>query len=178
MSTRRMANRQLPTPKQNMIHFVTKRTRHAQQPKKPKRTAEDYRVMGQELNTKSQKPKDAEATKENVRGIWRKWSKFCAFRGVDDVRGAIQQCDKATTMLFLCFICENCKVKAFNSVHQYLLQFKQLYNQVNGCHMDTNDAKEVFKYLDATLADEFKLRRTMKAKPVLGADDILLLTHL
>ncbi|KFY01945.1 hypothetical protein O988_02432 [Pseudogymnoascus sp. VKM F-3808] len=45
--------------------------------------------------------------------------------------------------------------------------------------MDTNDAKEVFKYLDTTLADEFKLRRTMKAKPVLGADDILLLlTHL
>ncbi|KFY91182.1 hypothetical protein V500_04790 [Pseudogymnoascus sp. VKM F-4518 (FW-2643)] len=89
MSTKRMANRQLPTPMQNMISFVTKRTRHAQQPKKPKRTAEDYRVI------------------------------------------------------------------------------------------DTNDAKEVFKYLDATLADEFKLRRTMKAKPVLGADDILLLlTHL
>ena len=71
--------------------------------------------------------------------------RFCAFQGVDDVRGAIQQCDKATTMLFLCFICENYKVKAFNSVHQYLLQFKQLYNRVNGRHMDTNDAKEVFK---------------------------------
>ncbi|KFX89146.1 hypothetical protein V490_07203 [Pseudogymnoascus sp. VKM F-3557] len=62
-----------------------------------------------------------------------------------------------------------CRIfKAFNSVHQYLLQFKQLYNQVNGHHIDTNDAKEVFKYLDATLADKFKLRRTMKAKPVLG----------
>ncbi len=70
-----MGNRQLPTPKQNMISFVTKRTRQAQQPKKPKRTAEDYLVMGRELSTKSQKPKDAEATKENVRGIWRKWSK-------------------------------------------------------------------------------------------------------
>ncbi|ELR03151.1 hypothetical protein VC83_09677 [Pseudogymnoascus destructans] len=179
MSTRRMANRQLPTPKQNMIHFVTSRTRHAQQPKKPKRTAEDYRVMGQELNTKSQKPKDAEATKENVRGIWRKWTKFCKFQAVQDWRGAIEQCDRGKTMSFLCFICENYRVKAFNSVHQYLLQFKQLYNRVNGRHMDTNDAKEVFKYLDATLADEFKLRRTMKAKPVLGADDILLLlTHL
>ncbi|OBT81204.1 hypothetical protein VE02_10240 [Pseudogymnoascus sp. 03VT05] len=42
MSTKGMGNRQLPTPKQNMISFVTKRTRHAQQPKKPKRTAEDY----------------------------------------------------------------------------------------------------------------------------------------
>ncbi|ELR02067.1 hypothetical protein GMDG_05228 [Pseudogymnoascus destructans 20631-21] len=179
MPTKGMGNRQLPTPKQNMISFVTKWTRQAQQPKKPKRTAEDYRIMGRELSTKAQKPKDAEATKENVRGIWRKWSKFCAFQGVDDVRRAIQQCDNATTMLFLCFICENYKVKAFNSVHQYLLQFKQLYNRVNGCHMDTNDAKEVFKYLDTTLADEFKLRRTMKAKPVLGADDILLLlTHL
>ncbi|OBT45612.1 hypothetical protein VE00_03489 [Pseudogymnoascus sp. WSF 3629] len=100
-----------------MISFVTKRTRQAQQPKKPKRTAKDYLVMGRELSTKSQKPKDAEATKENVRGIWRKWSKFYAFQGVDDVQGAIQQCDKLTTMLFLCFIYENYKVKAFNSVY-------------------------------------------------------------
>ena len=76
MSTKGMANRQLPTPKQNMISFVTKRTRHAQQPKKPKRTADDYRVMGQELNaTKFRNPKDADASKENVRGIWRKCTK-------------------------------------------------------------------------------------------------------
>jgi hypothetical protein len=48
-------------------------------------------------------------------------------------------------MMFLRFICENYKVRAFDSAHQYLLQFKQLYNRVNGKDMDTNDAKEAFK---------------------------------
>ncbi|KFY84656.1 hypothetical protein V500_09126 [Pseudogymnoascus sp. VKM F-4518 (FW-2643)] len=72
MSTKR----QLPTAKQNLISFATKRTRRAQHLMKPKRTAEDYRVMGQEFSAiKSRNPKDAEATKENVRGIWRKWLK-------------------------------------------------------------------------------------------------------
>ncbi|QSZ31844.1 hypothetical protein DSL72_001413 [Monilinia vaccinii-corymbosi] len=41
--------------------------------------------------------------------------------------------------------------------------------------MDTNDAKEVFKYLDTILAKEFTLRREKTAKPVLGADDFILL---
>ncbi|PQE31113.1 hypothetical protein CJF32_00011319 [Rutstroemia sp. NJR-2017a WRK4] len=41
--------------------------------------------------------------------------------------------------------------------------------------MDTNDTKEVFKYLDTILAKEFTLRREKTAKPVLGADDLILL---
>ncbi len=49
-------------------------------------------------------------------------------------------------MLFPFFICENYKVKASNLSHHYLLQFKQLHNRVTGGHMDTNDAKEVYKY--------------------------------
>lgn len=48
-------------------------------------------------------------------------------------------------MMFLRYICENYKVRVFSSAHQYLLQFKQLYNRVNGQHMDTNDAKEALK---------------------------------
>ncbi|TGO22912.1 hypothetical protein BPAE_0150g00050 [Botrytis paeoniae] len=81
-------------------------------------------------------------------------------------------------MAFLRFICETGKIRAFSSAHQYLLQFKQFYNRANGHHMDTNDTKEVLMYLRTTLADRFNLERTTKAKPVLGADDILLLlTH-
>ncbi|KAL9111830.1 MAG: hypothetical protein Q9187_007868 [Circinaria calcarea] len=83
--------------------------------------------------------------------------------------------------MFLRYVCENYKVRAFSSAHQYLLQFKQLYNRVNGQHMDTNDAKEAFKAVivpDTILADEFHLRREKTPKPMLGADDlILLLTH-
>jgi hypothetical protein len=48
-------------------------------------------------------------------------------------------------MVFLRFICEHYRVGAFSSIHQYLLQFKQLYNRINGKHMDTNDAKEALK---------------------------------
>ena len=48
-------------------------------------------------------------------------------------------------MMFLRYICENYRVHIFSSVHQYLLQFKQLYNRVNGQYMDTNDAKEALK---------------------------------
>ncbi len=47
--------------------------------------------------------------------------------------------------MFLRYICEYCKVCAFSSAHQYLLQFKQLYNCINGRHMNTNDVKEAFK---------------------------------
>ena len=63
---------------------------------------------------------------------------------MDYWRAAIRKCDKGTTMAFLLYICDNCKVHAFSSVHEYLLQFKQLYNRINGHHMDTNDAKEAF----------------------------------
>jgi hypothetical protein len=54
--------------------------------------------------------------------------------------------------MFLRYICENYKVRAFSSAHQYLLQFKQLYNRVNGKLMDTNDAKEAFKVRLHTLS--------------------------
>ncbi|APA07342.1 hypothetical protein sscle_02g021120 [Sclerotinia sclerotiorum 1980 UF-70] len=122
--------------------------------------------------------KDADATKENITGICRKWKRFCEFRNEQYWRAAIQKCNKGTTMMFLRYICENYRIRTFSSVHQYLLQFKQLYNRVNGRHMDTNDAKEVLKYLDTILTKEFTLRREKTAKPVLGADDlILLLTH-
>jgi hypothetical protein len=57
----------------------------------------------------------------------------------------MRTCDKGTTMMFLRYICENYRVHAFSSAHQYLLQFKQLYNRVNGQHINTNDAKEALK---------------------------------
>ena len=47
--------------------------------------------------------------------------------------------------MFLCYICENYRVRVFSSAHQYLLQFKQLYNRVNRQHIDTNNAKKAFK---------------------------------
>jgi hypothetical protein len=48
-------------------------------------------------------------------------------------------------MSFLCYICEQFRDESEGSVHQYLQQFKMLYNRVNGCWMDTNDAREALK---------------------------------
>lgn len=48
-------------------------------------------------------------------------------------------------MMFLRYICENYRVSAFSSAHQYLCQFKQLYNRVNGRHTDINDTYEALK---------------------------------
>jgi hypothetical protein len=52
---------------------------------------------------------------------------------------------KGTSMSFLYYICEHGRVGSEHSVHQYLRQFKMLYNRVNGRWMNTNDAKEVLK---------------------------------
>ena len=71
--------------------------------------------------------------------------RFCDEIGEEDWRTAIQDCDKGTTMAFLHFVCEKDRVKKQNSIHQYLLSFKMLYNRINGFHMDTNDAREVLK---------------------------------
>ncbi|KFY15461.1 hypothetical protein V491_05669 [Pseudogymnoascus sp. VKM F-3775] len=47
-----------------------------------------------------------------------------------------------------------------------------LYNKENGRLIDTNDRKEVLKYIDTLPLD-----RTVKSKPVLGVDDLLLLLN-
>jgi hypothetical protein len=53
-------------------------------------------------------------------------------------------------MAFLRHICVVDRVKKRNALHQYLLQFKMLYNKENGRHMDTNDANDALKVWDPT----------------------------
>ncbi|EDN93943.1 predicted protein [Sclerotinia sclerotiorum 1980 UF-70] len=93
--------------------------------KNPKVTPEDCEINIQKLNKDGPlASKDADATKENITGICRKWKRFCEFRNEQYWRAAIQS------------------------------------------------------YLDTILTKEFTLRGEKTAKPVLGADDlILLLTH-
>lgn len=44
--------------------------------------------------------------------------------------------------MFLHFLCEDGNINTEGSIHQYLLQFKQLYNEVNGHDMNKDDAKQ------------------------------------
>ncbi|KAL5325417.1 hypothetical protein ACEPPN_006542 [Leptodophora sp. 'Broadleaf-Isolate-01'] len=52
-----------------------------------------------------------------------------------------------------------------------------LFNRENGRHMNTNDAKEVLAYIYGKLTTDFGLDITVKEKPVLGVDDLLLLLN-
>ncbi|KAJ8069838.1 hypothetical protein OCU04_000252 [Sclerotinia nivalis] len=92
----------------NLQHFVTKRNKRQQQTKKPKLTLEDYEANIQKLNGDGPlAPKDADATKENITGICRKWKRFCEFRNEQHWRAAIQACSKGSTIMFFRYICEN-----------------------------------------------------------------------
>ncbi|KAH6694340.1 hypothetical protein BKA61DRAFT_584276 [Leptodontidium sp. MPI-SDFR-AT-0119] len=86
-------------------------------------------------------------------------------------------CSKGTTIAFLIHICEVDRVKKRSTVYQYHLRFKMLFNRENGRHIYTNDAKEALSYIYGTLARDFDLDITVKEKPVLGVDDLLLLLN-
>ncbi|KAG9238191.1 hypothetical protein BJ875DRAFT_492706 [Amylocarpus encephaloides] len=47
-----------------------------------------------------------------------------------------------------------------------------LFHRENGRHMDTNISKDTLMYIDT-----FGLDNTVKSKPVLGVDDLLLLLN-
>ena len=55
-------------------------------------------------------------------------------------------------MAFLRHICLVDRVKKRNALHQYLLQFKMMFNAENGRHMDTNDANDALKVGPCSLA--------------------------
>ncbi|KAH7360961.1 hypothetical protein BKA65DRAFT_195900 [Rhexocercosporidium sp. MPI-PUGE-AT-0058] len=57
-------------------------------------------------------------------------------------------------------------------MQQYIAQFGMLLNSANGRHTDTNIRKEGGPYIDT-----FGLDNTIKSKPVLGVDDLLLLLN-
>ena len=62
--------------KQNLHGFVTRFNTQVQTAKRPKLAPSDYDVVVQKLNESGPlAPKDADATKENISGICRKWKK-------------------------------------------------------------------------------------------------------
>ncbi|KAI9810031.1 MAG: hypothetical protein M1827_006729 [Pycnora praestabilis] len=69
------------------------------------------------------------------------------------------------------FILENYRVPKVSSIRQYWRQFKMLFSRCTGYEMNTNAAREVHK-------EKYRLDMSVKSKPVMGVDDLLLvLTH-
>ena len=48
-------------------------------------------------------------------------------------------------MDFLLHMCETYQIKSSGTSWEYHRQYKQLYASINGCHIDTNDNKEILK---------------------------------
>jgi hypothetical protein len=55
-------------------------------------------------------------------------------------------------MEFLYHICLVDRVKKRNTLYQYLLQFKMMFNLENGHYIDTNDANDALKVRLRSLA--------------------------
>ncbi|KAG4427387.1 hypothetical protein IFR05_017130 [Cadophora sp. M221] len=114
----------------------------------------------------------ADATKDNLSCIKSKFIRFCDDEIRKNWRSVIRDCSQGTTLAFLKHIHDVDKVNKRGAMQQYIAQFKMLFNRENGRHMDTNIGKEALKYIDT-----FGLDNTVKSKPVLGVDDLLLLLN-
>ncbi|OAF63116.1 hypothetical protein VC83_00671 [Pseudogymnoascus destructans] len=118
------------------------------------------------------KRKYALETECNLDVIRGKFIRFCHDEHLGDWRSAIKNCSRGTMISFTQHMYDKGRVRKRAAMTQYRAQFGMLYNKENGRLVDTNDRKEVLKYVDTLPPD-----RTVKSKPVLGVDDLLLLLN-
>ncbi|KAH7364055.1 hypothetical protein BKA65DRAFT_603155 [Rhexocercosporidium sp. MPI-PUGE-AT-0058] len=172
-------NLRLPqTSLSNLARLKDRVERRRPKPKVQPRAPEYYQNLIDQHNETTVKANYADSTKDNLQDIIDKFSRFCAHLPKRRPwRTIILNCSKGTTIAFLIHICEVDRVKKRSTIHQYYLRFKMLFNRENGRHMDTNDAKEALAYMYGPLTRDYDLDITVKEKPVLGVDDLLLLLN-
>ncbi|OQV09691.1 hypothetical protein CLAIMM_13784 [Cladophialophora immunda] len=127
-------------------------------------------------------PNYADNTKVNISGILGKWQ-LCRFNEKMhdgrkptvwrasftnaswkalmqkfDWKTPLMAVDRAISMNFLYWICDNYQIKSWGTSWEYFRQFKQLYANVAGQYMDRNGSKEVHKYHHSYLVPKFKLQ--------------------
>ncbi|KFY93086.1 hypothetical protein V500_03919 [Pseudogymnoascus sp. VKM F-4518 (FW-2643)] len=118
---------------------------------------------------KNQYAPETECNLDVIRG---KFERFCHDEQLGDWRSVIKNCSRGTMISFTQHMYDKGRVSKRGAMTQYRAQFGMLYNKENGRLIDTNDRKEVLKYVDTLPLD-----RTVKSKPVLGVDDLLLLLN-
>jgi hypothetical protein len=57
----------------------------------------------------------------------------------------MEKADRAMAMDFIDYICDNYRINSEGTSWEYFRQYKQLYADVNGRYMDTNDSREIKK---------------------------------
>ncbi|KAF7944137.1 hypothetical protein EAE96_010541 [Botrytis aclada] len=114
----------------------------------------------------------ADTTTDNIQSIRSKFIRFCHEKLQQDWKFTIRDCSLGTTLALLHYIHTEDRVTKRGAMQQYIAQFRMLYNRMNGRQMNTNDGKKALKYIDT-----FGLDNTVKSKPVIGVDDLLLLLN-
>ena len=69
-----------------------------------------------------------------------------------DWRSPMKKVDRAVSISFLYWICDNYRIKSWGTSWEYFRHFKQLYASVVGRYMDRNASKEVLKVHSPTSA--------------------------
>lgn len=73
---RASTKRSFDNAEQHLYNFVTQQNKLKQRAKKPKTTPAEYDAQVQKINRSGPlAPNDADATKENINGICRKWKR-------------------------------------------------------------------------------------------------------
>ncbi|KAF7912284.1 uncharacterized protein EAF01_001305 [Botrytis porri] len=157
-----------------IIHNLHTRIERRRPKSKNKLSSEYYQnLIAQHNNPNTAiKHQYADTTTDNIQSIRSKFIRFCHEKLQQDWKFTIRDCSLGTTLAFLHYIHTEDRVKKRGAMQQYIAQFKMLYNRMNGRQMDTNDGKKALKYIDT-----FGLDNTVKSKPVIGVDDLLLLLN-
>ncbi|KFY65136.1 hypothetical protein V496_02779 [Pseudogymnoascus sp. VKM F-4515 (FW-2607)] len=149
-------------------------------------TGRDYQDLEDDYNkTSFIQPLDATTTKAAIYYTRRKWTRYCAVKGIKSWKNALlsEICNKGVMMGFLRWICETYivpkqakgKRAKRKSVNQYWRDFKMLYRRINGTHVNANDSLEVVKYINGALRKAYDLDGMPKPKPLAGPDTLLLI---
>ncbi|KAL5401075.1 hypothetical protein PMIN03_011829 [Paraphaeosphaeria minitans] len=119
-------------------------------------------------------PKYAAATQRNLRGTWKKWTRYC-----EDVKEEpipfIKSQDAADYKAFCQWILDNYpRVNTHSSLHEYWRQLRMLYQEHANDRLPKNLKDDVNNYIrDLTIT--YRLIKTPRTKPVTSSDDMYVL---
>ncbi|KAF2194980.1 hypothetical protein K469DRAFT_698544 [Zopfia rhizophila CBS 207.26] len=158
------------------IIFDSKISRQKQR-KAVKRSADFYGNLRKELA--AQGPIQAEysqATEVNISGVWKRWNRYSQDvnqRPINFLKSAVA----GDYMAFFTWVLDRYpRVRKKSSVHQYWRQLKMLYKKYAGRLLDKDLVDNVNNYINV-LKRQYKLETSVRDKPVLSVDDLLLVLH-
>ncbi|KAF2174473.1 hypothetical protein K469DRAFT_648257, partial [Zopfia rhizophila CBS 207.26] len=147
------------------------------QRKAVKRSADFYGNLRKELAAQGPiQVEYSQATEVNMSGVWKRWNAYSQDvnqRPIDFLKSAVA----GDYMAFFTWVLDRYPgVRKKSSVHQYWRQLKMLYKKYAGRLLDKDLVDDVNNYINV-LKRQYKLETSVRDKPVLSVDDLLLVLH-